>query len=105
MGNREMNCKIFYCCACSKGFLLEDEALQCGCNPKFLVKGIFTTHVKRTRWERFVHWFFSVDIKFLLAFMSAIIINAILMTHIGLSFKECLLEGLCMGFFLPRLLE
>ena len=58
MEKKPVNCKIFFCLGCSKGFVLEEEALKCGCNPRFLVQGIFTPHrpnlIKPSRWRRFL---------------------------------------------------
>ncbi len=61
--------------------------------------------LKRTRWGRFLDKFWSIDWSWCLAFMGLAVMNAILIPHIGLTFKESLGESLALGFAIPRLIK
>jgi hypothetical protein len=107
MEKKPVNCKIFFCLACSKGFVVEEEALKCGCNPQFIVQGIFTALVpiKRSRWHRFLVWFFSKDISLMLALIGMVGLNTMLMAYLKIGVIPSLFEGIFFGLALPRLLR
>lgn len=106
--------KRFFCLWCKGSFESEQDIMAHThpCDPMFkMMNGTITVELsetikmKRTRWGRFMDKIFSWDISFGLAFMGLVIVNAIVMTKLGLNFKLSLVEGLAFGFAIPRLLK
>ena len=55
--------------------------------------------------RRFYEWFWSVDVSFWLAVISAITINIMVMHHLQWGGWQATLESLCMGFIIGRLFQ
>ncbi len=58
-----------------------------------------------TRWERFCDRFWTWDITYFLAFSGVLAINIVFTEHFNYSLKECLVQGLGLGFFVGRILK
>lgn len=96
--------KTFFCMECKRGPFSVDEILQHGCIPPFNFIENTITCTKKSVW-RFIDRILSWDISYWLAFTGLVTMNAVLIGHIDLSYKECLLEAIGFGFAIPRLLK
>lgn len=97
-----------YICLCGMTFkrkkladlhlsIFEHEDLQNG----YPSHKIFNQH-----WQaRLLEWFLGIDLIYYLAFMAGVIINALLVSHSGLTDGERIVEAVCMGIILMRLFK
>jgi hypothetical protein len=99
-----MKCKIYFCLGCNKASLVKEEIADHGCDQKYALQGTIAV-VKQIPWRRFIDFLIRCDFYYGLAFTGGVIINALLLPHFNLSFKLQLLESLCVGFVLIRLLR
>ena len=98
--------KIYFCLHCNAGSISKDKIEHKECqSPFYIVEADVSFKVSRTGWKRFVHWLLSLDIGYGLAFIGAVIINAIVLLHTDLSFNVRLFESFCLGLVLIRLLK
>lgn len=102
----------FFCLCCKARFDSDEDFNKHGCNPMFkMARGIITVELseiiqlKRTRWGRFCEKFWSIDWGWGLAFMGLLIMNMVLTRHMNLTFSEAIVEGLALGFAIPRLIK
>lgn len=94
----------YFCLTCKKGPFSELDLATHGCPAPFsVVKSVITCQKKP--WGRFIDCIFSLDIGFFLAFSAAVIMNVIIIPHLGLTAKEGLIEGFCLGLVLMRLFK
>ncbi len=72
-----------------------------------MVQGVFSPHIPitRTRWHRFLLWFFSNDISLGLAYIGMLGLNIMLMGYLKIGVIPGLFEGIFFGLALPRLLK
>lgn len=106
--------KRFLCLWCNGNFDSEEQMIKHThpCPPEFrMINGTITVELseaikmKRTRWGRFKDRFWELDWTWCLAFTGLVVMNAILVPHVGLTFKELIGESLALGFAIPRLLK
>lgn len=96
---------IFFCMKCNNLAFSKEEIPHKDCVAPFILSEVGVTFkLKRTRWGRFTDWLFSKDIGFGLAIIGALGINFMIMQHFSLPFWQAVIEGLCVGFVIPRLL-
>lgn len=96
--------RTYFCMECKKGPFTPDNIAEHGCLAPFKIMESIITCTKKPVW-RFIDRILSWDISYWLAFTGLVTMNAILIGHIGLSYKECLLEAIGFGFAIPRLLK
>ena len=98
--------KIYFCMQCVNAGVSPEKVEHKDCSPPFkLVQATVTFDLKRTRWGRFTHWFWSLDISYWLSFMGGVILNTILVPNLNLSFHASVLEAFCVGCLLIGVLR
>lgn len=97
---------IFFCLNCNASAFSKEKIIHEDCDvPSYIIQAEVIFTMNRTRWRRFLDWFFSHDLSLGLAILGIVVVNTVLVTHLHLSVKECLIEGLGLGFAIPRLLK
>ncbi len=98
----------FYCLLCMAAPHTTEELANYNCPVAFkhwfkVVDGALALH--RTRWGRFVDWFFSLDIVYIMSLLAAGTLNGLLIQYTPLTGWERLIEGVCLGIVLSRILK
>jgi hypothetical protein len=97
---------IFFCLKCDASSFSKETLVHNGCQNQFyIIEADVTFRKSRTRSNRFLEWFFSKNISLGLAFLGAVLINAVLISQMHLSLGQVTLEGLGLGFLLPRIIK
>lgn len=96
----------FFCLLCKATFKNDEDVDKHLCHPLFkMTAPIEVVGLKCTRLGRFMYKIFSMDIGWGLAVMGLVIINVIVLEHLGLKPPESIIEILAFGFAIPRLLK
>lgn len=66
---------------------------------------IHIVFMNKTRWGRFVDWFFDLDVVYILSFIAASTVNGLLVQYTPLGPWERLIEAVCVGVMMPRLFK
>ncbi len=98
----------FHCLLCMAGPHTSEELANHNCPVAFkhgfkVVDGVLALH--RTRWGRFMDWFFSLDIVYIMSFLAAATVNGLLIQYTPLTGWERLVEAVCVGIMMPRLFK
>jgi hypothetical protein len=99
--------KIYFCLSCNNGGLTKEKITHDGCQqPHYIVQAdVIFNMIHRTRWGRFLSWLYARDIGLGLAIIGMVGLNGMLMQHFQLSIGWSVVEGLCFGLAIPRLLK
>lgn len=78
----------FYCLLCMQGPHEEVDLANHDCPAAFkhgfkVVDGCL--EIRRTRWGKFVDWFWSLDHIYIMSFFALAATNGIIMKHVGLT--------------------
>jgi hypothetical protein len=96
---------IYFCLQCNNSAKTSEKIIHQECLKPMVIKATVNFEIKRPRWNRFLSWLFSRDISFGLAICGVIGINALLIQHLSFTITQSVIEGLCLGLAIPRLLK
>lgn len=101
-----MKTNVFFCLSCNNAGNTKDNINHKDCPPTaHIVEAEVTWKIARTWKQRFLKWLYSRDIGLGLAMLGAIVLNAMAMDYFSLSLCQSILEGICFGLVITRILK